>query len=152
MKMIFFSCSGSATGSKRPPLVRIIDPRSGVIFVGDGFFITEQKNFLDGWRVNAKYYHFDNVKKMKATIIVIIIQIMTVIVKQQLSYSARRLDSTFWAVILVFDSWFLVLFLTDIEPCNFVEIFFHTKLQGSIFFFEGAESRGRLSVKGISLD
>ena len=28
------------------------------------------------------------------------------------NYSARRLNSTFWEVIMVFDSWFLVLFLT----------------------------------------
>ena len=44
------------------------------------------------------------------------------------SYSARYLNSTFWEVISVFDSWFLVLFLSDIEPYNFVENFFHAKL------------------------
>ena len=57
-------------------------------------------------------------------------------------YSARHLNSTFWEVISVFDSWFLVLFLSDIEPYNFVEN----------FFTEVAESEKILSVKGISLD
>ena len=50
-------------------------------------------------------------------------------------YSARRLNSTFWAVILVFDSWFLVLFLSDIEPYNFVEIFLRKVLRLDILFF-----------------
>ena len=35
-------------------------------------------------------------------------------------YSARHLNSTFREVISVFDSWFLVLLLSDIEPYNFV--------------------------------
>ena len=43
-------------------------------------------------------------------------------------YSARRLNSTFWEVISVFDSWFLVLFLSDIEPYNFVENSFSCKI------------------------
>ena len=66
-------------------------------------------------------------------------------------YSSRRLYSTFWAVILVFDSWFLILFFSDIEPCIFVEIFFSCKVTrlDFFFFFERAK---RLSVKGISLD
>ena len=33
-----------------------------------------------------------------------------------IQYSARRLNSTFWAVILVFYSWFLTLYSSDIEP------------------------------------
>ena len=58
-------------------------------------------------------------------------------------------------MILVFDSWFLVLFLSDIEPYNFVENFFSCKVIRLDFFFcffEVAESENSLSVKGISLD
>ena len=58
-------------------------------------------------------------------------------------------------MILVFDSWFLVLFLSDIEPYNFVENFFSCKvirLDMYILFFEVPESEKSLSVKGISLD
>ena len=58
-------------------------------------------------------------------------------------------------MILVFDSWFLVLFLTDVEPYNFVENFFSRKVIRLDFFFffcEVAESENSLSVKGISLD
>ena len=55
---------------------------------------------------------------------------------------------------MVFDSWFLVLILTDIEPYNFVENFFSCKVirLDFFFFFEVAESEKSLSVKGISLD
>ena len=56
---------------------------------------------------------------------------------------------------MVFDSWFLVLIVTDIEPYNFVENFFSRKvirLDFFFFFFEVAESENSLSVKGISLD
>ena len=58
-------------------------------------------------------------------------------------------------MILVFDSWFSVLFLSDIEPYNFVENFFSGKvIRLDIFFcfFEVAESEKSLTVKGISLD
>ena len=70
-------------------------------------------------------------------------------------YSARRLNSTFREVILVFDSWFSALFLSDIEPYNFVENFFSSKvIRLDIFFcfFEVAESEKSLRVKGFSLD
>ena len=50
-------------------------------------------------------------------------------------YSARRLNSTFWEMILVFDSWFSVLFLSDIEPYNFVENFFSSKVIRLDIFF-----------------
>ena len=55
---------------------------------------------------------------------------------------------------MVFDSWFLVLILTDIEPYNFEDNFFSRKVirLDFFFFFEVVESEKSLSVRGISLD
>ena len=63
-------------------------------------------------------------------------------------YNARRLNSAFWAVILVFDSCFLVLFLSDIEPYNFVENFFWCKvIRLNFLFFWSSWIRKKLDCK-----
>ena len=60
------------------------------------------------------------------------------------SYSARRLNSTFWEVIMVFDSWFLVLFLT---------YFFRVEGIWSLFtFYARLRKRTRRSCRWICYD